>query len=77
MKKNYTIDALWDEAAKVWVASSTDVPGLCTEAATMEKLLKKLDVMVPELLKENGMLRARKTIPFTVLSEMNAVAHVH
>ncbi len=75
MKKSYTIEAIWDSAAKVWVAESADVPGLCTEAATMEKLIKKLDVVIPELLKANGLMRSRKSIPFTVLSEHRSVAH--
>ena len=76
MKKTCIIEALWDANVKVWVATSDDVPGLCTEAATMEKLVKKLDVMVPEILKANGLLRSRKSIPFKVLSEVNSVAHI-
>ena len=32
----------WDEEAKVWVATSDDVPGLATEEFTMEKLIEKL-----------------------------------
>ncbi len=38
----------------MWVAESEDVPGLATEAPTLEELLAKLAVMVPELLEENG-----------------------
>ena len=48
------VQALWDGEAGVWVAESDDVPGLATEAATLEELLAKLVVMVPELLEENG-----------------------
>ncbi len=48
------VQALWDGEAGVWVAESEDVPGLATEAATLEELLAKLAVMVPELLEENG-----------------------
>lgn len=47
------INALWDEHVKVWVASSDDVPGLATEAGTLEELIQKLAVMVPELLNDN------------------------
>ncbi len=46
MKKMYKVKALWDNEAKVWVAEGVDVPGLCTEASTMEKLVKKLEIMV-------------------------------
>lgn len=48
------VRALWDGEAGVWVAESQDVPGLATEASTLEELLAKLAVMVPELLEENG-----------------------
>ena len=48
------VQALWDGEAGVWVAESDDVPGLATEAATLEELMAKLAVMVPELLEENG-----------------------
>jgi len=48
------VQALWDGEAGVWVAESDDVTGLATEAATLEELLAKLAVMVPELLEENG-----------------------
>ena len=52
----YTVQAAWDDEAKVWVAESEDVPGLATEAASPEALLNKLRVLVPELLEVNGRL---------------------
>jgi predicted RNase H-like HicB family nuclease len=51
-----TVNAEWDAEANVWVASSEDVPGLVTEADTLEDLQKKLAVMIPELLEANGVL---------------------
>ena len=48
------IRAEWDDEACVWVASSDDVPGLATESETLEALVQKLRVMVPELLEANG-----------------------
>ena len=38
MEKEIQIKAFWDSEAKVWVAQSSDVPGLVTEADTMEQL---------------------------------------
>jgi Domain of unknown function (DUF1902) len=52
--KVYTVYATWDPEAEVFVASSDDVPGLATEADTVEALKAKLDTMVPELLQLNG-----------------------
>jgi len=48
------VRAEWDEEAKVWVATSDDVPGLATEEENMEGLIEKLKVMIPELFMANG-----------------------
>ncbi|WP_299489674.1 DUF1902 domain-containing protein [Acaryochloris sp. IP29b_bin.137] len=49
-----TVEAYWDDQASVWTASSEDVPGLATEADTLEALTEKLRDMIPELLQLNG-----------------------
>jgi predicted RNase H-like HicB family nuclease len=54
MMKSLFVRAEWDEEARVWVATSDDVTGLATEADTMEALVDKLKVMIPELLEANG-----------------------
>ena len=51
----YVVRADWDAEAKVWVAYSDDVPGLATGADTLEGLVEKLRVVVPELLEEMGL----------------------
>jgi predicted RNase H-like HicB family nuclease len=56
MAEHYHVDAVWDPEAAVWVATSDDVPGLATEAPTLEELTRKLHVMIPELLDANGLL---------------------
>ncbi len=71
MEKEIQIKAFWDSEAKVWVAQSSDVPGLVTEAETMEQLIAKLQTMIPELLQANGMLDHENIteIPFHLLGE--------
>ncbi|MDQ1270189.1 MAG: hypothetical protein QG618_1499 [Thermodesulfobacteriota bacterium] len=64
-KKPYFIRAEWDDEADVWVASSEDVLGLATESATLEGLIEKLKVMIPELLEANGEDVEQET-PFVV-----------
>ena len=65
--KPFFVRAEWDEDARVWVASSDDVPGLVTEGDTLEELIQKLKVMIPELLEANG-VSVSKEVPFEVLS---------
>jgi predicted RNase H-like HicB family nuclease len=72
----YQVKAVWDDEAGVWVASSDDVPGLVTEAATVEELVKKLEVLIPELLEANNALPHAREIPFEVLSERHATARL-
>jgi hypothetical protein len=56
MNKPYCVRAEWDADASVWVATSDDVPGMVTEAQTIEALDSKLMAMVPELLDANSCL---------------------
>ena len=53
MLNEIRVIAEWDPEAGVFVATSEDVPGLVTEAATQELLLQKLNERIPELLKLN------------------------
>ena len=70
-KHTYTVKAEWDDEASVWVAEGEDVPGLVTEAATLERLMEKLRVMVPEMLELNGVLPADAAAmaPFRLIAE--------
>ena len=50
----WTIRAEYDPEAKVWWTSDSDVPGLVTEAETLEKLAEKLEHLVAEMVEENA-----------------------
>jgi predicted RNase H-like HicB family nuclease len=54
MTRPVVVSAIWDAEANAWVAESDQVPGLATGADTLEELLQKLKVAIPELLAENG-----------------------
>jgi hypothetical protein len=54
MEKPYYVHAVWDDEARVWVASSEDVPGLAIESETAEAFVEKLKSLIPELLALNG-----------------------
>ena len=71
--KPFFVRAEWDKEASVWVATSDDVPGLVTEEATMEGLIEKLKVIIPELLEANG-VRVNQEVPFEVITRRFEIA---
>jgi predicted RNase H-like HicB family nuclease len=54
MARPIVITADWDAEAGVWVATTRDLPGLVTEAETIEALRAKLPGMIQDLLEESG-----------------------
>ena len=66
------VRALWDEEAKVWVASSEDVPGLITEADTLEALRDKVLALITELMADNGIASDLAEIPVHIMAEQTA-----
>jgi predicted RNase H-like HicB family nuclease len=74
MNKPYFVRAEWDDEAAVWVATSNDVPGLITEAETVEALDAKLKSMVPELLEANGCMPADGVVTVELLARRFSVA---
>ena len=54
--KKLLVTAQWDDEAKVWVATSQDIPGLVTEAPSLDALLERVLAVAPELLEDNAPL---------------------
>lgn len=54
MKRLIVVKAAYDAEASVWYVEESDVPGLATEAATIELLIKKLPGMIADLLEMNS-----------------------
>ena len=73
VEKPLFVHAEWDEAARVWVVTSDDVPGLATEEETLEGLVEKLKVMIPELLVANG-AKEEEEVPFELLTRRFEIA---
>jgi hypothetical protein len=66
------VRADWDDEAGVWTASSTDIQGLATEAATLEELREKVLVMVSELAELNGLDSRLPEIPIHIMAGQTA-----
>ena len=50
MTRSFTIDARWDDEARVWIATSGDVPGLVVEADTWPDMISEVRLVLPDLL---------------------------
>jgi len=70
------IRAEWDDEALVWVASSDDVPGLATEESTLDGLIQKLKIIIPELMEANGIDIAQE-LKFDLWSTMELNPDTH
>ena len=59
MEKQFNVFVEWDDEARVYVATSDDVPGLVAEGPTLDAVRDKVLALVPELLAENAHLVAK------------------
>jgi hypothetical protein len=50
MNRTFRVEAEFDHEAGVWYVSDSDVLGLATEASSLDELMAKLQVMIPDLL---------------------------
>jgi predicted RNase H-like HicB family nuclease len=65
------VNAEWDDEAGVWVAQSSNLKGLVTEAESIELLREKLPGMVLDLLEADGP-RVRGDVPIEIHAHVNA-----
>ena len=49
MSRTFRVEAEFDSEAGVWYVSDSDVPGLATEASSLDELMAKLQTMIPDL----------------------------
>lgn len=68
------IVAEWDVEASVWVATSGDVPGLAIEASTMDALVERLKIVIPELMTMNSE-QNEIDFPFELTGKVSLSAH--
>jgi predicted RNase H-like HicB family nuclease len=50
----YTVLLTWDDEARVWVAESSDIPGLILESGSLDALMERVKIAAPELLEISG-----------------------
>ena len=74
LQTRLVVRAEWDAEASAWIAASDDVPGLFTEAPTVEGLVAKLKKIVPELLAANGCMSPDHEISIELLARRCSAA---
>jgi predicted RNase H-like HicB family nuclease len=68
MGRLIVVRATWDEEASVWVAESSDLPGLITEAASIDELDAKLPALIWDLLDDGSGIASDVEIPIEVIA---------
>jgi len=59
----YIILLTWDEEASVWVAENDDIP-IALESESLDKLIERVKIAVPELLELNGDTNKKTALNF-------------
>lgn len=54
-KREYVVDIRRADDVDVWIGTSEEIPGLVLEAETIDQLIKRTELAVPELLDINEM----------------------
>ena len=61
----YAVDAQWDPVARVWVATSSNIPGVAMEAATCEEIIEVVKDALPDLFHESGLDYSEASVSVT------------
>jgi len=67
----YTISLTWDTEARVWIAESPELPGLILESGSLDALIERVKIAVPDLLEESR--KPHNNIPLNFRMERLAV----
>jgi predicted RNase H-like HicB family nuclease len=70
------VRATWDPEARVWVAESSDLPGLVTEAETIEALQAKIPAMIQDLLEDSSEAECVE-VPVEILASLSQRVRFH
>ncbi|MEA2904029.1 MAG: hypothetical protein QOG83_1121 [Alphaproteobacteria bacterium] len=71
MTRDIAIDARWDGEAAVWIATSSDVPGLVVEADTWPAMIEEVRLILPDLLELSGQPDDKLSLTFRAEEHLN------
>ena len=61
---SYTVKLFWDSEVDVWIATSDDIKGLVLESGSLDVLIERVRMTVPELLRLNNQPVEHATLKF-------------
>jgi hypothetical protein len=64
MSREISIQARWDGEASVWIATSSDVPGLVIEAETWPRMIEEVRLILPDLMELSGLAGENLSLTF-------------
>ncbi len=67
------VHAAYDPETRMWWAESNDLPGLVSEAPTLDELIDRVMAVAGELLTANGRNAAGVSLEFSVTRQVEAV----
>lgn len=70
------VRATWDSEAHVWTAESTDLPGLVTEASSLDELDAKLPNLIRDLLEGDATADGGFDVPVEVIASFSTRVRV-
>lgn len=65
------VRATWDSETEVWTAESPDLPGLVTEASSLDDLDAKLPNLIRDLLEEDDDVDGGYDVPVEVIASFS------
>jgi predicted RNase H-like HicB family nuclease len=71
--KEYTVLLIWDDEARVWVASNDEIP-ITLEVGSLDLLMERVRIAAPELLELNGKESKEVYLNFTVQRRAKVIA---
>ncbi|MDR2174775.1 MAG: DUF1902 domain-containing protein [Synergistaceae bacterium] len=66
----YEVQIIWDDEARVWIATSADIPGLVLESGSVDVLIERVRTAVSELLEIDEKSREGASLNFSIARQM-------
>lgn len=74
MPDDVIVDAWWDDDAKVWIATSPDIPGLVVETESWGAMVMEVPLVVDDLLDVRGEPGRPRRLTFRAEQQLDVAA---